>query len=106
MSRRCTLLNICELARVAKKEPTAHRMSGVMSELVCLTLRLRHEQIHSQLLGQELSHKLSFDAVTGLVERWGKSAQTCLPRGNGDNAAPNPAFARQPDIKKPIAGGF
>src|SRR5262245_5185584 len=68
--------------------------------------RLRGEEIQSQPLRQELGDELSFDAVAGVVERWRKCPKAALAGRDGDDAATNPALARQADVVKPIAGSL
>jgi hypothetical protein len=71
-----------------------------------LSLRVRHEQIHSQPLGQELGDQLPLYAVARIVERRSKCSQSALSRRDGDDPAADPALARQANVVKPVARGL
>src|SRR4051812_30383018 len=68
--------------------------------------RLRYEQIHSQPLRQEFCRQLSLHAVAGRVERRRESPEAALARRDRDDAAADPALARQADVIEPVARGL
>jgi hypothetical protein len=59
--------------------------------LICR--RLRGKKIQSQLFGKELSCEPTFNAIPGIVEGWGESAEAALSRGDGYHSTANPALA-------------
>src|SRR5260221_3573853 len=62
------------------------------------------EEIQPQLFGEELGRKPAFDAVPGVVERRGESAEPALSGGDGDHPAADAALAGQPRLIQPITG--
>src|SRR5437588_8770353 len=84
------------------------RAIGAIKPLVASAsvFRLRYEQIHSQPLRQEFRRQLSLHAVTGRIERRRESAEAAFARRNRDDAAADPALARQTDVVKPVARGL
>jgi hypothetical protein len=66
--------------------------------------RSRCEEIQPQLFGEELGREPAFDAVSGVVERRGESAEPALSGGDGDHPAADAALAGQPDLIQPITG--
>src|SRR5690606_2430095 len=64
------------------------------------------EQVQPQALGEEPGDQLALDAVAGGIERRGEGAEPALARRDGDDAAADPALARQPDVVQPVARGL
>src|ERR1700752_5036529 len=94
------------------------RASRVVAEVFHKLARLRRsrigssrfglgqEEVHAQSLGQVFRHELPLDAVAGRIQGWREGAQPTLAGRNGDDATTNAALARQPDVIKPVTGGF
>src|SRR6185503_17743542 len=73
---------------------------------LCMRFRLRYEQVHSEPLRQEFRRELSLHAVAGRIERRRESPEAALARRDRDDAAADPALARQADVIEPVARGL
>src|SRR5215467_717030 len=95
-----------ERAAFKEVDRTTKSSASRRRKRVCSLLWLRHKQVHSQPVGQELGDELSLDAIAGLIERRGKRTQTAFSRRYGDDPAADSALARQANVIEPFSGSL
>src|SRR5277367_5536319 len=68
--------------------------------------RRRGKQAEAEAVRKVAGGELPLDAVAGFIEPRGESAESAFAGRNRDDAAADPALARQPDVVKPVSRGF